>query len=65
MFMIKICCYLMLFISLTEAFEWPTITYKSKINCNINETFNPSLLQCQTCLAPNSVPLTEGKINFL
>ena len=43
-----------------QAFEWPTLTYKPKRLCSVNETYDPSMLLCELCNGPNTIPDTKS-----
>lgn len=46
---------------LIKAFEWPTLTYKPRRLCSSNETYDPSMLICEICNGPNTIPDQTGK----
>ena len=49
------------FIAITQAFEWPIITFKHKHQCTTNETFNIQSLNCEICSSNYAVPSKSGK----
>ena len=52
-----------LFLPCIKSFEWPTLTYKPQRLCTVNETYDPSMLLCEICNGPNTVPSKTGNTN--
>ena len=55
---------LLAYLGLTQAFEWPTITFKHKNQCNINQTYDIQMLNCEECTSSDfAVPTNSGKFS--
>ena len=48
------------FFALTRAFEWPSITFKHKNQCTVNETYDIQLLNCEICNSEYAIPSKSG-----
>ena len=56
---------LLAYLGLTQAFEWPTITFKHKNQCNVNQTYDIQMLNCEECTSSDlAVPTDSGKFSY-
>ena len=55
--------FLLAYFGMIQAFEWPTITFKHKNQCNVNQTYDIQMLNCEECTSSNlAVPKDSGKL---
>ena len=56
--------FLLAYFGMIQAFEWPTITFKHKNQCNVNQTYDIQMLNCEECTSSNlAVPKDSGKLH--